>query len=77
MNKYVKNNSLSPTDTEMLDWLQNNARGYGVGWICRDSVTGRGLRLHETSLKEASDTVREAIKRAMSGNLTHGEIKQG
>lgn len=49
----------------MLDWLQENTRGYGRGWICGDSSIGRGLRLHETSDRDASKTVREAIATAM------------
>jgi len=54
-----------PTDTEMLNWLDNNARQYGNGWICRDSTTGRGLRLHETTDARAKSTVRAAIIEAM------------
>jgi hypothetical protein len=54
-----------PSDKEMLDWLGENARGYGNGWICRDSSMGRGLRLHETSLDGTKPTVREAIADAM------------
>jgi hypothetical protein len=54
-----------PSDTEMLDWLQENTRGYGIGWVCGNSSTGRGLRLHETSQKDAKATVREAIISAM------------
>lgn len=54
-----------PSDTEMLDWLEKNMKGYGKGWICRDSTNGRGLRLHETSAPEAKSIVREAIAAAM------------
>lgn len=53
------------TDEDMLDWLEKNARGYGNGWVCRDSTTGRGLRLHETSGSDAKPTVREAIEDAI------------
>ncbi len=53
------------SDTAMLDWLQLQTRGYGLGWICRDSFTGRGMRLHETNLPDAKGTVREAILAAM------------
>lgn len=55
----------TPSDTEMLDWLQENTKGYGSGWICRDSFTGRGLRVHETSLSGAKPTIREAIADAI------------
>ncbi len=67
-----------PSDTEMLDFLERNTRGYGIGWVCRDSHTGRGLRLHETNslhktninTKEGTRlTVREAIARAMESGL--------
>lgn len=54
-----------PSDTEMLDWLQANTKGYGKGWICRNSISGRGLRVHETSIPEAVPTVRDAIAIAM------------
>lgn len=53
------------SDTKMLDWLQSQTKGYGLGWICRDSFTGRGMRLHETELPDAKSTVREAIAVAM------------
>lgn len=46
-NEIMKKNEY--TDTELLDWLQSQTRGYGKGWICRLSSTGRGMRLHETS----------------------------
>ncbi len=48
-------------DTERLDWLQSQTKGYGYGWVCRDSATGRGMRLHETLLPGAVSDVREAI----------------
>ena len=57
--------SLVPSDTEMLDWLDKNAKGYGNGWVCRDSVCGLGLRLHETSDEESYPNVRTAIYQAM------------
>lgn len=38
------------TDTELLGGLEKLGDG---PWICRRSTTGRGLRLHETSLAEA------------------------
>lgn len=64
--KYFKSHDdQPPTDTEMLDWLESHARGYGDGWVCRNSGTGRGLRLHETTRTDAKRTVREAIIDAM------------
>lgn len=53
-------------DAERLDWLQSQTHGYGTGWICRDSTTGRGMRLHETSQPGTSPTVREAIDAALA-----------
>ncbi|KKN80400.1 hypothetical protein LCGC14_0329930 [marine sediment metagenome] len=51
------------TDTELLDWLDSHARHEhpGSGWICRDSVAGRGLRLHEANREDSLPTVRESI----------------
>jgi len=48
------------TDTEMLDFLQANCK-LPVNVVCRDSVTGRGWRLHETSAP-GYDDVRKAIR---------------
>lgn len=53
------------TDTERLDWLQSQTAGYGGGWVARQSSTGRGFRLHESSHPDARPTVREAIDLAM------------
>jgi len=59
-----------PTDTEILDWLESNAKRCGDGWICRNPVTGRGFILNETTnsgerqsvgYKIIHKTVREAI----------------
>lgn len=51
------------TDKELLDWMQSQTKGYGNGWIFRNSKTGRGMRLHETydSGKEVNRDVRKAI----------------
>lgn len=54
-------------DKERLDWLQSQTKGYGTGWLCRDSTTGRGMRLHETSTIGAFQDVRQAIDEAMKG----------
>jgi len=37
----------TPTDTEILDWIEK--QGNGDKWVARQSVTGRGFRLHNTS----------------------------
>ena len=49
------------TDTERLDYLQSLTKKCGYGWILRDSVTGRGMRLHETSACQSWKDVRIAI----------------
>ena len=51
-------------DKERLDWLEARAQGYGHGWIARDSTTGRGYRLHESSQPAAVPTARAAIDKA-------------
>ena len=48
-------------DTKRLDKLQSLTKGYGKGWVLRDSSNGRGMRLHETSLDNAVSDVRTAI----------------
>ena len=52
-----------PTDTELLDFLEelNREKNYTGRCILRMSGTGRGWRLHETTLEDASETVRDAI----------------
>ena len=54
-------------DTELLDWLetQNAKARYTGRCVFRLSTSGRGWRLHETSLPEAVPSVRQAIKDAM------------
>lgn len=55
-----------PTDTKILDWLDKNAKGYGKGWICRNSMDGRELLiLRESAAYDAKPTVRGAIIDAM------------
>lgn len=53
-------------DTERLDALQKLTTGYGFGWILRESVKGRGMRLHETSDPEAERDVRAAIDKYLA-----------
>jgi len=49
-------------DKELLDALQEMTKGYGNGWVLRESYRGRGMRLHESSRSGAKPTVREAIE---------------
>lgn len=49
------------TDKERLDALQGLSTGYGYGWLLRLSTTGRGMRLHETSMPGSTPNVRDAI----------------
>ena len=51
-------------DAERLDFVQAQTKGYGKGWILRESVRERGMRLHETSRDGAATTVREAVDAA-------------
>jgi len=48
-------------DKERLDKLQRLTKEYGAGWMLRESGNGRGMRLHETTLPEATPSVRESI----------------
>lgn len=58
-------------DTERLDKLQRLTTGYGKGWKLRDSIHGRGMRLHETSQEDSFPTVREAIDAFDEREKTH------
>ena len=55
------------TDTEMLDCLERELKKakYTGKCILRESTTGRGWRLHETTHDTAVDSVREAISNFM------------
>lgn len=59
---------MTPTDTEMLDWLEvQNEKARHTGRCCfRWSVTGRGWRLHEDYGEHTHETVRQALTHAMS-----------
>ena len=60
-------------DADRLDFLQRGTKGYGKGWILRPNLTGRGMRLHETSQEGASRTVREAIDKEIRGEAKRTE----
>ena len=51
------------TDTQLLDFLEelNGKAEYTGQCVLRDSTTGRGWRLHETSAKSSCHSVRVAI----------------
>jgi hypothetical protein len=53
-----------PTDTEMLDWLQSQTTGYGLGWAFFTNNV-HGSRSFRESQREGLPDVREAIMRAM------------
>jgi len=55
--------SNKPTDTELLDFLQQelDKSAYTGKVVCRKSTTGRGWRLHETSRNCGILDVRQAI----------------
>lgn len=58
----IKSSELEESkDKKRLDFLQNNLGSYTGKVICRMSTSGRGWRLHETSLEDAVDSVRKAI----------------
>ena len=59
-----------PTDKERLDFLQDltDKKAYNGQVILRDSTSGRGWRLHETSQEGASSSVRDAIDKYIMAN---------
>jgi len=54
------------SDTELLDALQELTKGYGMGWLLRNSSYGLGMRLHETTADGALPDVREAIEKYLN-----------
>lgn len=53
----------STKDRKRMNWIE--AQGNGDPWIARQSTTGRGFRLHNTTAHpQASPTAREAIDQA-------------
>jgi len=62
-----------PTDTERLDYLQklNDRQVYTGKVVCRESTSGRGWRLHETSSWGGETSVRTAIDVAMAETKTY------
>jgi hypothetical protein len=57
-----------PTDKERIDFLQalTDRKRYTGRCILRESTSGRGWRLHETSWLGSSSSVRRAIDDAMA-----------
>ena len=53
-------------DKKRLDFLQSCSGSYSGKVICRDSVTGRGWRLHESRQDGAVADVRKAIDAYMT-----------
>lgn len=59
-----------PSDGEMLDWLETQGTP-GMPWVARQSMSGRGYRLHQAPSKwdagawPVAGTARGAIKKAM------------
>ena len=54
------------TDTKRLDWLASQGLR-GLRWVARPSITGRGYRLHQSTMigEAMGDTPRQAIDYAM------------
>lgn len=50
------------TDTQLLDYLDSLTIPAGYGWQLRPSTTGRGWRLHTTTLTPNYPTARQAIQ---------------
>lgn len=52
--------NLTPTDTQLLDFLQRMTRP-GERWIARHSSVDRGYRLHVSTSPDAVPDVRDAL----------------
>ena len=60
-------------DAARLDWLQEQSyKAPGLGWVARDSTTGRGYRLHQDA--EGAVLVRVAIDRAIQKESGNGMV---
>lgn len=66
------------TDTDRLDFLQRltDRAAYSGRVMLRESSTGRGWRLHETSRPGADKDVRSAIDRIMNTYDEQDEAKE-
>ena len=58
------------TDTKRLDWLASQGLR-GLRWVARPSITGRGYRLHQSTMigEAMGDTPRQAIDYAMRDGM--------
>jgi len=58
---------MNTTDTQRLNWMQHQLEKcrYTGKMVCRLSTTGRGIRLHETSMPGGQLNARDAIDDAM------------
>jgi len=54
-----------PTDTELLNFLEAAGKLTRYKWIVRQSIMGRGWRLHQDPKYGLHDTARGAIEAAM------------
>lgn len=65
-----------PSDTERLDFLQGltDRKMYTGKVICRESITNRGWRLHESSWPGSCESVRETIDNKMADSTEDNEI---
>ena len=63
----IKGGMKMPTDTERINFMEKltSFKNYPGKVILRMSTTGRGWRLHETSRKQSSTSVRDAIDKAI------------
>lgn len=57
-------------DAKLLDFLES--QGQGRKWIARDSITGRGYRLHQAN-DASHPTARAAIAAAMAAALSNSQ----
>ncbi len=53
-------------DKRRLDKLERMGTGFGRGWVCRMSQSGRGARLHESERTDGRPTARLAIDDAVA-----------
>ena len=64
--------AIEMADAQRISKLQNLGYKNRLGWICRNSTSGRGIRLHQTTQEGASPDIRTAIDKFLLEEIKEG-----